>query len=31
MVCAYLYDGISAIKDGATDMDVMSKWPDSPQ
>jgi Xaa-Pro aminopeptidase len=31
MVCSYLYDGMDAIKDGATDMDVMSKWPDSPQ
>jgi len=31
MVCSYLYDGMDAIKDGATDMDVMLKWPDSPQ
>jgi Xaa-Pro aminopeptidase len=28
---AMLYDGMNAIKDGATDYDVLEKWPDSPQ
>lgn len=28
---AMLYDGMSAIKDGATDADVMARWPKSPQ
>jgi Xaa-Pro dipeptidase len=26
-----LYAGMSAVKDGATDYDVLEKWPDSPQ
>lgn len=26
-----LYDGMSAIKDGATDSDVLAKWPQSPE
>jgi Xaa-Pro aminopeptidase len=28
---AMLYDAIGVIKDGATDYDVLAKWPDSPQ
>jgi len=28
---AMLYDGMSVIKDGATDYDVLAKWPQSPQ
>ena len=28
---AMLYDGMSVIKDGATDHDILAKWPDSPQ
>jgi len=28
---AMLYDGMSVVKDGATDYDVLKKWPDSPQ
>jgi Xaa-Pro aminopeptidase len=28
---AMLYAGIGAIKDGATDHDIVSQWPDSPQ
>jgi Xaa-Pro aminopeptidase len=28
---SYLYDGMSVIKDGATDYDVLAKWPDSPE
>ena len=27
---SYLYDGMSAIKDGATDHEVLAKWPESP-
>ena len=27
---AMLYDGMSAVKDGATDYDVVEQWPDSP-
>ena len=28
---AILYDGISAVKDGATDYDIVEQWPDSPR
>ncbi len=28
---AMLYDGMSAIKDGATDYEVLEKWPQSPE